>query len=380
MIEILSISVAILAVALVSLVIYIFKLNKEKQFVDKDNDPNFIKLQKDYEGLDKEINLKEQYISDLKKDKQELIQSRTDVDSFKEISNKSFQEYQAVVSEYKNFHEKLTGDAKYQGRFNELKLRRILEKHGLKEQEGDFEERKGKKNIDPVTGHERKVVPDFILNLPDNQKIIIDCKVSLKNFEEFANAKDKETREKFLKKHIESVKTHIDELSSKDYLKIYSLQSFQYIVLFMPFDSCYLAVLEKEQESILNECFEKKILLAGPISIMGLISTAASIKSQQKQISKVGLIIKKAEGIFDKYSILKDSLKTAINSHKTHTKALEEVVHSTYGSNQGLEYKIRNLKDVGRLNTRKLAESDENDKKLDFIQDPEEKKVVNYKK
>ena len=58
---------------------------------------------------------------------------------------------------------------------------------------------------------------------------------------------------------------------------------------------------------------------------------------------------------------------------------MEEVVHSTYGSNQGLEYKIRNLKDVGRLNTRKLAESDENDKKLDFIQDPEEKKVVNLK-
>ena len=147
MIEILSISVAILAVVLVGLVIYIFRLNKEKQFVDKDNDPDFIKLQKDYEGLEKEKNLKDDYISDLKKDKQELIQSRTDVDSFKEISNKSFQEYQAVVSEYKNFHEKLTGDAKYQGRFNELKLRRILEKHGLKEQEGDFEERKGISSI-----------------------------------------------------------------------------------------------------------------------------------------------------------------------------------------------------------------------------------------
>ena len=90
MIEILSISVAILAVVLVGLVIYIFRLNKEKQFVDKDNDPDFIKLQKDYEGLEKEKNLKDQYISDLKKDKQELIQNRTDVDSFKEISYKRF--------------------------------------------------------------------------------------------------------------------------------------------------------------------------------------------------------------------------------------------------------------------------------------------------
>ena len=118
MITILSISVTILSAVLAALIVYIFKFNKGTQTIDKDNDPDFIKLQKDYEGLEKEKNLKDQYISDLKKDKQELIQNRTDVDSFKEISNKSFQEYQAVVSEYKNFHEKLTGDAKYQGRFN----------------------------------------------------------------------------------------------------------------------------------------------------------------------------------------------------------------------------------------------------------------------
>ncbi len=381
MITILSISVVILSTILAGLIIYIFKLNKGAQTADKDNDPDFIKLQKDKEGLDKEINLKNQYISDLKKDKQELIQNRNDVDSFKEISNKSFQEYQAVVSEYKNFHEKLTGDAKYQGRFNELKLRRILEKHGFKQEDGDFDERKGQKNIDPATGKERRVMPDFILNLPENEKIIIDCKVSLKAFEEFANSKDKSSREHFLKKHIESVKTHIDELSNKDYLKIYNLQSFQYIVLFMPFDACYLALLEKEQESILDKCFEKKILLAGPISIMGLISTASSIKNQKKQISRVSEIIEKAEVIFDKYSILKDSLKTAINSHRTHTKALEEVINTSYGSNQGLESKLKKLRDDHGLSTRDLKESIENDKKLDYIRDPEqeENKVINYK-
>ena len=88
MITILSISVTILSAVLAALIVYIFKFNKGTQTVDKDNDPDFIKLQKDYEGLEKEKNLKDQYISDLKKDKQELIQNRTDVDSFKEISNK----------------------------------------------------------------------------------------------------------------------------------------------------------------------------------------------------------------------------------------------------------------------------------------------------
>ena len=144
MIELLPIINIILAFTLVGLIFYFVKKNKHNQLIDKDTDPDFIKLQKDYEGLDKELNIKNQYILDLKQDKQELIQSRTDVNSFKEISQKSFQEYQAVITEHKNFHEKLTGDAKYQGRFNELKLRRIFEKHGLKEND-DFEEGKGKK-------------------------------------------------------------------------------------------------------------------------------------------------------------------------------------------------------------------------------------------
>lgn len=379
MIELLPIINIILAFTLVGLIFYFVKKNKHNQLIDKDTDPDFIKLQKDYEGLDKELNIKNQYILDLKQDKQELIQSRTDVNSFKEISQKSFQEYQAVITEHKNFHEKLTGDAKYQGRFNELKLRRIFEKHGLKEND-DFEERKGKKNIDPITGKEKRINPDFILHLPDNQKIIVDCKVSLKAFEQFANSKDKQSRDIYIKKHIDSVKNHIDELSNKDYLKIYNLQSFQYVILFMPFDACYLSVLEHENESIFDKCFEKKILLCGPISIMGLISTVTSIKNQEKQISKVGGMIKKAEDIYDKYSILKDSLRTAINSHKTHTNALKDVIHSAFGSEQGLESKIKKLKNEHGLNTRDLKVSNENDKNLDYISDPEEKKVINYKK
>ena len=77
---------------------------------------------------------------------------------------------------------------------------------------------------------------------------------------------------------------------------------------------------------------------------------------------------------------MKESLRTAINSHRTHTKALEEVIN-TYGSNQGLESKLKKLRDDHGLNTRGLEESTDNDKKLDYIQDPEreEKKVINYK-
>ena len=54
-------------------------------------------------------------------------------------------------------------------------------------------------------------------------------------------------------------------------------------------------------------------------------------------------------------------------------------VNST--SSKGLESKLKKLRDEHGLNTRDLKVSNENDKKLDYIRDPEreEKKIINYK-
>ena len=249
----------------------------------------------------------------------------------------------------------------------------MLEKNGLSEEDGDFDERKGHTLTDLETGNKKNVNPDFIINIkgPVADHIIIDCKVSLKSFQDFTNAKDEASRELHLKKHIESVKTHIEQLSNKDYLKIHNLNSYQYVVLFLPFDSCYLSILEKSDD-ILDLCFEKNIMLAGPISIMSLISTITSIKNQEKQISQIDTIIGKAEDIFNKYNTLKKSLKTLISSHNTHAKSLTEVVHTSYGSSQGLESKIIKLKDDHGLDVNQLVKTEDKDKMVNFVEDPED--------
>ena len=379
MVETLTISVIVLTITVLLLVGYFFYYSKKTKPVDLDN-PEFLKLQNNNEKLIDRINITEKYLEDLKKDKEQLILDRKNVEEFKDQSNAILTEHKNQASIFKNFHEKLVGDAKYQGRFNEKKLRRLLEKNGLSEDDGDFEERKGHTITDPVTGNKKVVNPDFILNIKGavTDHIIIDCKVSLKSFQEFSNAKDQETREFHLKKHIESVKTHIDQLSTKDYLKIHNLNSFQYVVLFLPFDSCYLSILEKSDD-ILDICFEKNIMLSGPISIMSLISTITSIKNQEKQISKIDSMIGKGEDIYNKFSILKKSLKTLISSHNTHAKSLTEVVHTSYGSSQGLESKIIKLKDDHGLNTGQIGKTEEKDKMITFVEDPEELKKSNFK-
>ena len=89
---------------------------------------------------------------------------------------------------------------------------------------------------------------------------------------------------------------------------------------------------------MLDLCFENKILLAGPISIMSLIKTATHIKNEKNRslVSK----IKEATAIYDKYAFLKNLVKT-IDSHKA-TQTLKQVITAAYGSNQSLEEKLLN--------------------------------------
>jgi len=374
MIEILSISVAILALALVGLVIYIFKLNKEKQFVDKNSDPDFIKLQKDYEGLDKEINLKDQYISDLKKDKQELIQNRADVDSFKDISNKSFQEYNSLVQEYRNFHEKLIGNFKYQGAYNEKKLQRLLEKNGLVKDQ-DFTVREGQISKDITTGETRRVNPDFIITLPEGDTIVIDCKVSLKNFESFANEKDPKLRDHHIKKHVTSVKDHIKSLSKKPYTKIYNLKSFEYVIMFMPWDTCYLSAIENDSE-LLDFATDNNVILAGPISIMPLIANVKTLKNQSKQLSIVDNIVNDATNVWDKYTVIRSNIKSLLASFKTHRNSIESLINNTYVKKNSLENLMLDLKKNNGIEGQKLDETTENEKAVPDVEDIEEKKTT----
>ena len=102
-------------------------------------------------------------------------------------------------------------------------------------------------------------------------------------------------------------------------------------------------------------------------------------KRQEKQISKIDSMIGKGEDIYNKFSILKKSLKTLISSHNTHAKSLTEVVHTSYGSSQGLESKIIKLKDDHGLNTGQIGKTEEKDKMITFVEDPEELKKSNFK-
>ena len=85
MIEILIITTAVLTLLIVALVAYIFYQNKNNKTPD-------------FGILQKEITIKDDYIAELKKDKQLLVDNSKNADDFKDISEKSFKEYNSLVN------------------------------------------------------------------------------------------------------------------------------------------------------------------------------------------------------------------------------------------------------------------------------------------
>ena len=125
-----------------------------------------------------------------------------------------------ISEEANNLTKALKGDVKKQGNWGEVILERVLERSGLrKDQEYTREE--------VVDGDRGQIYrPDVIIHLPDNKHIIVDSKVSLVAYEQFINAEDDE-KDTSLRRHVESLRKHVKELSEKCYQNSPSLNLVQ---------------------------------------------------------------------------------------------------------------------------------------------------------
>ncbi|HXP53233.1 MAG TPA: DNA recombination protein RmuC, partial [Bacteroidia bacterium] len=138
-----------------------------------------------------------------------------------------------ISEEANNLASALKGDSKMQGNWGEIILEKVLERSGL-EKGREYEVQY---SINDSEGNRQQ--PDVIIFLPGNKHIIVDSKVSLTAYESFINSVNSTEEEKqmYLLRHITSVKKHIDELGKKNYQLLQSLNTPDFVLMFMPIES-----------------------------------------------------------------------------------------------------------------------------------------------
>ncbi|PJK29686.1 DNA recombination protein RmuC [Minwuia thermotolerans] len=219
-----------------------------------------------------------------------------------------------MTRETLNLTRALKGRTQTQGAWGEMILSTILEKSGLREGE-EYATQQSETMEDG-----RRLRPDVVVNLPNDHKIIVDSKVSLVAFEEFVNAEDEAGRAAGLKRHVDSLRGHIRDLSSKDYSRIAGVTP-DYVIMFVPIEGAFAAALETAPD-LTGFAIGQNITIATPTTLITLLRTVANlwqVERQQKNAeeiaSRAGLLYDKFEGFVSDMSRIRKGLDSATQAH-----------------------------------------------------------------
>src|SRR5262249_51712104 len=98
------------------------------------------------------------------------------------------------------------------GRWGELQLKRVVELAGMLEH-CHFTEQ------ETMQSENGRIRPDVKINLPGGKHIVVDAKVPLDAYLRALEAPDDDSRQKLLADHARQVRTHIAQLSAKNYFE-----------------------------------------------------------------------------------------------------------------------------------------------------------------
>jgi DNA recombination protein RmuC len=236
----------------------------------------------------------------------------------------------------------LKGDSKTQGNWGEYQLEMLLKKAGL-EKDIHFLIQPSYKD---EQGREKR--PDFVINLPEEKHLIIDCKVSLTAYERYFNAETPQEQQKHLKAHIESLRQHIRDLSSKNYQLLYDIQAPDYLLLYVPIEPAFALAVREEQRLFLD-ALDKNIVLVSSTTLLATMRTVAYIWKQEKQKRSVLEIARQSGLLYDRFVNFVDDLKMIgqrlDGAHKSYKTAMSKLVDGhRYGDTLiGRAEKIRSL-------------------------------------
>ncbi len=238
-----------------------------------------------------------------------------------------------------NLTKALKGDSKTQGDWGETQLEILLEKANLAKDihfttQGGYRDEEG-----------RLKKPDFIINLPDNRHLIVDSKVSLTNYEAYFNEEDEKQKGVYLKKHIESIRKHIKELSDKKYESLYEINTPDYVLMFVPIEPAYLLALSNNNQLYL-EALDKNVVLVSTSTLLATLSTVSSMWRQENQKKNVLEIANQAGRLYDQFVNLTDDLIKVGNQLKTVQGSYDTSMKKLTGKGNLIK-KVEKIKELG---------------------------------
>jgi len=215
---------------------------------------------------------------------------------------------QQISQEAKNLTNALKGNAKIRGNWGEAILETILQNSGLeKNRHYSIQEFLKDENSHPLIGPDgKRMQPDVIIHYPDDKKVIIDSKISLIAYEKYSSAIGDPEQKVALDLHIKAIKTHIDQLSAKQY-ESYA-KALDFVIMFVPLEAAYIVALQADPQ-IWEYAYKKRVLLISSSNLIAALKMIKDLWIRDDQSKNALEIAERGGKLYDKLSNFVNSLE-----------------------------------------------------------------------
>ena len=198
-----------------------------------------------------------------------------------------------LSDEARNLTQALKGSSKAQGNWGELILERVLEASGLRR---GHEYHVQQSHLDDAG---RRAIPDVVIHLPQERKMVVDAKVSLLAYEECVRSETDALRGAAQRRHLASIRSHIEDLSGKNYQQLYTLKSLDFVLMFVPIEPAFMLAVAADDQ-LFMDAWQKNVLLVSPSTLLFVVRTVAHLWRQEAQSRNAQDIARRGAELYDK--------------------------------------------------------------------------------
>ena len=264
---------------------------------------------------------------------------------------------QSISRQARELSEALRGDSKVQGDWGEMVLESILERSGLQ---------KGVEYITQVTtdsaGNALRnedgslLRPDVVVKYPDGRFVVIDSKVSLTAFVDYANADNDEVREGAAMRHVRSVKKHVDELARKRYQEYVGEAKLDFVMMFIPNEPAYIAAMRLDP-GLWQEAYDRQVLIVSPTHLVSGLKLIAQLWSRDRHTKNAITIAEEAGKMYDKFADFTKDMERIEKALGSTRKAYDDAMTKLTTGTGNLLNRALNLQKLGVKASKQLAAS-----------------------
>lgn len=141
-----------------------------------------------------------------------------------------------------------------------------------------------------------EIKPDYLINLPNNKSILIDCKLNLDKYLEYTKKQNALTKNEFIK----DMCSTINSLSNKKYQTSVDIVQSDFVLMYIPLESVItLIYTDKDFLNIVKYANEKNIIIVGNSSILTVLRLTKMLWAKDKQNKNMENIVLSAQYIYD---------------------------------------------------------------------------------